>query len=74
MVTSMKKMTETIYYMVTSSKNKEDNTIYMMSSVTEIVSITKIEMAVTVSTEEIQENMIELVVASKGRISRYRNS
>ena len=30
MVTSMKKMTETIYYMVTSSKNKEENTIYMM--------------------------------------------
>jgi len=39
MVTSMKKMTETIYYMVTSSKNKEDNTIYMMSSVTETISL-----------------------------------
>ena len=37
MVTSMKKMTETIYYMVTSSKNKEDNTIYMMSSVTDTI-------------------------------------
>ncbi len=83
MVTSMKKMTETIYYMVTSSKNKEENTIYMMSSVTEIVSITKIEMAVTVSTEmttmtvtvsteEILETIIEMVVASEERISRYR--
>ena len=47
----MKKMTETIYYMVTSSKNKEDNTIYMMFSVTEIVFVTTFEMAVTVSTE-----------------------
>ena len=37
MVTSMKKMTETIYYMVTSSKNKEDTTNYMMSSVTETI-------------------------------------
>ncbi len=37
MVTSMKKMTETIYYMVTSSENKEENTIYMMSSVTETI-------------------------------------
>ena len=69
MVASMKKMTETIYYMVTSSKNKEDNTIYMMSSVTEVVFVTTIEMAVTgltemtvmtvtVSTEEILESMI----------------
>ena len=39
MVTSMKKMTETIYYMMASSKNKEDNTIYMMSSVTENISL-----------------------------------
>ena len=70
MVTSMKKMTETIYYMVTSSKNKEDNTIYMMSSVTETIFTM---MAVTGEAEEIQETMIELVVASKGRISRYRN-
>ncbi len=61
MVTSMKKMTETIYYMVTSSKNKEENTIYMMSSVTEVVNVTTIEMAVTVSTEEIQETMIERI-------------
>ncbi len=83
MVTSMKKMTETIYYMVTSSKNKEDNTIYMMSSVTEAIFTTTIEMAVTVSTEmtvmtvtvsteEILETIIEMVVASEGRISRYR--
>ena len=70
----MKKMTETIHYMVTSSKNKEENTIYMMSSVTEAVFITTIEMAVTVSTEmtvvtvtvsteEILETMIDMVVA-----------
>ena len=82
MVTSMKKkMTETIYYMVTSWKNKGDNTIYMMSSVTETIftmmAVTgeaeMTEVTVTVSTEEIQETMIELVVASKGRISRYRD-
>ena len=67
--------------MVTSSKNKEDNTIYMMSSVTEtiftIMAVTgeaeMTVMTVTVSTEEIQETMIELVVASEGKISRYRN-
>jgi len=69
--------------MVTSSKNKEENTIYMMFSVTEIVFMTTIERAVTVSTEmtvvtvtvsteEIQETMIKLVVASKGKISSYR--
>ena len=77
----MKKMTETIYYMVTSSKNKEDNTIYMMSSVTEtiflIMAVTgEAEMTVvtvTVSTEEIRISITELVVASEGRISRYRN-
>ena len=50
MVTSMKKMTETIYYMVTSSKNKEDNTIYMMSSVTETIIQMTVEIAVTVNT------------------------
>ena len=83
MVTSMKKMTETIYYMVTSSKNKEDNTIYMMSSVTEAIFTTTIEMAVTVSTEmtvvtvtvsteEILETMIELVVVFKLKSNRYR--
>ena len=71
MVTSMKKMTETIYYMVTSSKNKEDNTIYMMSSVTETIFLMmavtgEAEMTVvtvTVSTEEILETMIDMVVA-----------
>ncbi len=84
MVTSMKKMTETIYYMVTSSKNKEENTINMMFSVTEIVFVTVIEIAVTgstemtvvtvtVSTEEILETIIEMVVASEERINRYRN-
>ena len=50
MVTSMKKMTETIYYMVTSSKNKEDNTIYMMSSVTETVFSLTMMTAVTAET------------------------
>ena len=69
MVTSMKKMTETIYYMVTSPKNKESNTSYMMSSVTETIFAI---MAVTGEAEEIQETMIELVVASEERISRYR--
>ncbi len=84
MVTSMKKLTETIYYMVTSSKNKEENTIYMKSSVKELVYFTTIEMAVTVSTEmtavmvtvsteEILKTIIEMVVASEERISRYRN-
>ncbi len=84
MVTSMKKMTETIYYMVTSSKNKEDNTIYMMSSVTEVVLGTMIEMAVTrltemtvvtmtVSTEEILETVSGMVVASEGKSIRCRN-
>jgi hypothetical protein len=84
MVTSMKKMTETIYYMVTSSKNKEDNIIYMMSSVTEAIFTTKIEMAVTVSTEmtvvtmtmsteEILETVSEMVVASEEKSIRCRN-
>ncbi len=67
----MKKMTETIYYMVTSSKNKEDNTSYMMSSVTETIFLMMAVtgeaettvVTVTVSTEEIQISMIELVVA-----------
>ena len=79
MVNSMNKMTKTIYYMVISSKNKEDNTIYMMSSVTETISLTMevtgeagmTVVTVTVSTEEILQTMIKLVVASKGRISRY---
>ena len=82
MVTSMKKMTETIYYMVTSSKNKEDNTIYMMSSVTEAIFTTTIEMAVTVSTEmtvmtvtvsteEILETMIAMAVAFDKKSSKY---
>ena len=82
MVTSMKKMTETIYYMVTSSKNKEDNTIYMMSSVTEAIFTAKIEMAVTVSTEmtvvtvtvsteEILETMIAMAVAFEKKSSKY---
>ena len=76
-------MTETIYYMVTSSKNKEENTTYMMFSVREIVLFTMIELAVTVSTEmtgvtvtvsteEILETIIEMVIASEERISRYR--
>jgi hypothetical protein len=70
--------------MVTSSKNKEDNTTYMMSSVTEAIFTTKIEIAVTVSTEmtvvtvtvsteEILETITEMVIASEERISRYRN-
>ena len=44
-------------------------------SVAEIVAKTTIEMAVTVtvSTEEILETMIDMVVASEERISRYRN-
>ena len=64
-------MTETIYYMVTSSENKEENTIYLMFSVTELVYFTTIEMAVTVSTEEILETIIEMVVALEERISWY---
>ncbi len=47
----MKKMTETIYYMVTSSKNKEDNTIYMMSSVTETIISMTVVMAMTVESK-----------------------
>ena len=66
--------------MVTSSKNKEDNTIYMMSSVTEtiftMITVTgEAEMTmvtVTVSTEEILETMIELVVVFKLKSNRYR--
>ena len=79
----MKKMTETIYYMVTSSKNKEKNTIYMMSLVTEVVFVTTIEMAVTVSTEmtvmtvtvsteEILEAMVDMAVTSEEELSKYR--
>jgi hypothetical protein len=51
MVTSMKKMTETIYYMVTSSKNKEENTIYMMSSVTETIFLMTVVTALTLEAE-----------------------
>ena len=66
----MKKMTETIYYMVTSSKNKEENTIYMMSSVTETIFLmtavtVETEMTVvtvTVATEENLETMIDMVL------------
>ena len=80
MVTSMKKMTETIYYMVTSSKNKEENTIYMMSSVTETIFLMmavtgEAEMTVvtvTVSTEEILETMIDMVLVFKLKSNRYR--
>ncbi len=83
MVTSIKKMTETIHYMVTSSKNKEDNTIYMMSSVTEVVFVTPIKMTVTVSTEmtlvtvtvsteEILETMVDMVVKSEEKTNKYR--
>ena len=82
MVTSMKKMTETIYYMVTSPKNKEENTTYMMFSVTEIVFGTKIEIAVTVSTEmtvvtvtvsteEILETMVDMADIFNPKSSRY---
>ena len=83
MVTSMKKMTETIYYMVTSSKNKEDNTIYMMSSVTETIFLMTVmttltvememtEMTVTMATEENLETMIEIVFALEVKTNRYR--
>ena len=62
--------------MVTSSKNKEENTIYMMSSVTKVVFATTIKMAVTVSTEmtvmtvtvsteEILETMVDMAVTTK---------
>ena len=82
MVTSRKKMTETIYYMVTSSKNKEDKTIYMMSSVTETIFLMTVETAVTVetemtvirvtvATEENLETMIDMVFALKVRTNRY---
>ncbi len=77
-------MTETIYYMVTSSKNKEENTIYMMSSVTETIFLMMVETAVTVetemkvvtvtvATEENLETMIDMVIASEIRSSTYRN-
>ncbi len=73
MVASMKKMTETIYYMVTSSKNKEDNTIYMMSSVTETIFLMmavtgKAEMTVltvTVATEINLGTMVDVVIKSE---------
>ena len=79
MVTSMKKMTETIYYMVTSSKNKE-NTIYMMSSVTETIFLMmavtgEAEMTVvtvTWSAEEILETMIDMVLIFESKSNRYR--
>ena len=79
MVTSMKKMTETIYYMVTSSKNKEDNTIYMMSSVTETISLMMAVtgeaemtvMTVTVSTKEILETMVDMADISESKSNRY---
>ena len=80
MVTFIKKMAETIYYMVTSSKNKEDNTIYMMSSVTETIFLMmavtgEAEMTVvtvTVSTEEILETMIVMAVISEDKTYKYR--
>ena len=65
MVTSMKKMTETIYDMVTSSKNKEKNTIYMMSSVTGIIWTTAV-------TNKNLETMIDMVVGSREKNSKYR--
>ena len=69
--------------MVTSSKNKEENTIHMMSSVTETIFLLTVKtavtgetemtmMTVTVATEEILETIIEMVVALEERISRYR--
>jgi hypothetical protein len=78
MVTSMKKMTETIYYMVTSSKNKEDNPIYMMSSVTETIFIMMAvkgeeEMTVvtvTVATEENLGTMIVMAVISEDKMCK----
>ena len=76
----MKKMTETIYYMVTSSKNKEENTTYMMSSVMETIILRlavtgEAEMTVvtvTVSTEEILETMIDMVLIFEWKSNRYR--
>ena len=76
------KMTETIYYMVISSKNKEENTIYMMFSVMEIVFVSMIEIVVTVSTEmtvvtvtesteEILETIIEMVFVLEAKTNRY---
>ena len=76
----MKKMTETIYYMVTSSKNKEDNTIYMMSSVTETIfpmmTVTgeaiMTVMTVTVTTEENLGTMIAMAAISEHKMRKYR--
>ena len=73
-------MTETIYYMVNSSKNKEDNTIYMMSSVTETIftmmAVTgeaeMTVMTVTVSTEENLGTMIAIAAISNQKLSKYR--
>ena len=73
-------MTETIYYMVTSSKNKEENTIYMMSSVTETIftmmAVTgeaeTTVVTVTVSTEEILQTLVDMVLISEVKSSKYR--
>ena len=67
--------------MVTSSKNKEDNIIYMMASVTETIFLMMAVtgeaemtvMTVTVSTEEILETLSEMVVASEEKSIRCRN-
>ena len=59
-------MTETIYYMVSSSEKKEENTIYTMSSVTETI-IFRI-----VVTEKNLETMIDMVIASEEKFNKYR--
>ena len=75
----MKKMTETIYYMVTSSKNKEENTIHMMSSVTETIFLMTVtveaemtDVTATVSTVEILQTMVDMVLILEVKSNKYR--
>ncbi len=63
-------MTETIYYMVTSSKNKEDNTIYMMSSVTETIFLMT---AVTAVTVEMKMAMMTVTVTTEDNFTNSSN-
>ena len=66
--------------MVTSSKNKEDNTIYMMSLVTETISLMMAVtgeaevtvVTVTVSTEENLGTMIAMAAISERKLRKYR--
>ena len=56
---------ETIYYMVTSSKKKEENTIYMMSSVTDTI------FRMMAVAEKNLETMIDMVISSEEKCRKY---